>query len=228
VEPQGAYVSVTVRDGGIGIAPAFLPHVFEMFSRGDNALERSSGGLGVGLTLVRRLTELHGGTVEARSPGSGSGSEFIVRLPTVPAPAGQHAHARTSQREPLPKYRVLVVDDNIDGADTMKAMLEFLGNEVQVAYDGVAAIEAAASFLPQVVLLDIGLPKLNGYEVAQRIRTQPWGTGATLIAVSGWGQQEDKARAGAAGFDHHLTKPVDLEELIDLLAAARPANKQAS
>jgi CheY-like chemotaxis protein len=126
------------------------------------------------------------------------------------------------------KHRVLVVDDNIDGADTMKAMLESIGNEVQVAYDGIVAIEAAASFLPQVVLLDIGLPKLNGYEVAQRIRKQSWGARAVLIAVSGWGQQEDKARASAAGFDHHLTKPVDLEELIDLLAAVRPANKLAS
>jgi len=228
VDAQGAYVNVTIRDGGIGIAPAFLPHVFEMFSRADNALERSSGGLGIGLALVRRLTELHGGTVEARSEGSGAGSEFVVRLPTVPAPAAQHAHARTSQHEPSAKYRVLVVDDNMDGADTMKAMLEFLGNEVQVAYDGVAAIETAASFLPQVVLLDIGLPKLNGYEVAQRIRKQSWGRRAVLIAVSGWGQQEDKARASAAGFDRHLTKPVDLDELIDLLAALRPANKQAS
>jgi CheY-like chemotaxis protein len=126
------------------------------------------------------------------------------------------------------QHRVLVVDDNIDGADTMKAMLESIGNEVQVAYDGIVAIEAAAPFLPQVVLLDIGLPKLNGYEVAQRIRKQSWGARAVLIAVSGWGQQEDKARASAAGFDHHLTKPVDLEELIDLLAAVRPANKLAS
>jgi signal transduction histidine kinase/ActR/RegA family two-component response regulator len=228
VEAQDAYVNVTVRDGGIGIAPAFLPHVFEMFSRADNALERSSGGLGIGLALVRRLTELHGGTVEARSAGSGAGSEFIVRLPTVPAPSRQHAQDRTTQREPSVQHRVLVVDDNIDGADTMKAMLESIGNEVQVAYDGIVAIEAAASFLPQVVLLDIGLPKLNGYEVAQRIRKQSWGARAVLIAVSGWGQQEDKARASAAGFDHHLTKPVDLEELIDLLAAVRPANKLAS
>jgi CheY-like chemotaxis protein len=162
--------------------------------------------------------------VEARS----AGSEFIVRLPTVPAPSRQHAQDRTTQREPSVQHRVLVVDDNIDGADTMKAMLESIGNEVQVAYDGIVAIEAAASFLPQVVLLDIGLPKLNGYEVAQRIRKQSWGARAVLIAVSGWGQQEDKARASAAGFDHHLTKPVDLEELIDLLAAVRPANKLAS
>jgi signal transduction histidine kinase/CheY-like chemotaxis protein len=227
VEPQDTYVNVTVRDEGIGIAPEFLPHVFEMFSRAGDALERSSGGLGIGLALVRRFVELHGGSVDARSSGIGSGSEFAVRLPIVSAPPVRQDHDGAPERTPAPKYRVLVVDDNADGADTMKAMLEFLGNEVRVAYDGIEAIDKAASFLPDVLLLDIGLPKLNGYEVAQRIRSQSWGARAVLIAVSGWGQEEDKARARAAGFDHHLTKPVDLEELIDLFATVRPADGRA-
>jgi len=218
--------SVMIKDQGIGIAPEFLPHVFEMFSRAGEAVDRSSSGLGIGLALVRRLIDLHGGTIEAWSAGSGSGSEFTVRLPVVAAPPAQRVHDPAPERAPAPKYRVLVVDDNADGADTMKAMLEFLGNEVRVAYDGIEAIDAAAAFLPDVLLLDIGLPKLNGYEVAQRIREQSWGSRAVLIAVSGWGQQEDKVRASAAGFDHHLTKPVDLEELIDLFATVRPAGNR--
>jgi PAS domain S-box-containing protein len=221
VEVQEGYVSVAVRDGGIGIAPDFLPHVFEMFSQADSPLERSAGGLGIGLALVRGLTELHGGTVEARSDGRGCGSEFIVRLPVTQAPRAQPGHTALSRREGGCRYRVLVVDDNTDGADSMKLLLESLDNEVRVAYDGVAAMEAAESFSPDVVLLDIGLPKLNGYEVARWIRTQSWGTRAVLFAVSGWGQQEDKRRAEEAGFDRHLTKPIDPTELMNLLAALR-------
>jgi len=221
VELEDQHVSVAVRDAGIGIAPDFLPHVFDMFSQADGPLERSAGGLGVGLALVRGLTELHGGTVEARSAGRGSGSEFIVRLPVTQAPRAQPGHAALSAREHGCRYRVLVVDDNTDGADSMKLLLESLDNEVRVAYDGIAAMEAAGSFSPDVVLLDIGLPKLNGYEVARWIRRQSWGARAVLFAVSGWGQQEDKRRAEEAGFDRHLTKPIDPAELIDLLAALR-------
>jgi CheY-like chemotaxis protein len=171
---------------------------------------------------VRGLTELHGGTVEASSGGRGSGSEFVVRLPVTQAPRAQPAQPALSGGEAGCKHRMLVVDDNADGADSMKVMLQFLGNEVRVAYDGMAAIEAAASFLPEVVLLDIGLPKLNGYEVARWIRRQSWGARTVLFAISGWGQQEDKRRAEEAGFDRHLTKPIDPAELMNLLASLQP------
>ncbi len=224
-ERQGGEVVVSVRDTGIGIDAEHLPRVFEMFSQVAPALERSQGGLGIGLALVRGLVELHGGTVEARSGGTGMGSEFTVRLPVVEASV-QTTQEPGDDGEMLrcpPKRRILVVDDLRDAADSMAMMLRTIGHETRTAYDGLEAVQAAATFRPDVVLLDIGLPKMSGYEAAQHIRAQPWGKGMALIALTGWGQEEDKRRALEAGCDHHLTKPVDPAALEKLLALIAPA-----
>jgi PAS domain S-box-containing protein len=220
-ERQDSELVVSVRDTGIGIAAEHLPHLFEMFSQVAPALERSQGGLGIGLALVRGLVELHGGRVEVRSAGLRKGSEFIVHLPMVDSPM-------PVPQEPVEKFRsgtkrrILVVDDNRDAADSMVMMLQMMGHETSTAYDGLEAVQAAATFRPEVVLLDIGLPKMNGYEAAQHIREQPWGRQMALIALTGWGQEEDKRRALEAGFDHHLTKPVEAVALEKLLAIISP------
>lgn len=226
-ERQAAEAIVSVRDTGIGIGAEHLPRVFEMFSQAAPALERSHGGLGIGLSLVRGLVELHGGRVEVRSAGPGLGSEFIVRLPLVEVPGqpGREPVDPGEKRSDHPGCRILVVDDNRDAADSTATMLRLMGHATHAAYDGVEAVQAAATFRPSVVLLDIGLPKLNGYEAARRIRKEPWGKEMTLIALTGWGQEEDKRRALEAGCDHHLTKPVDaatLEKLVGLIAPRRP------
>jgi PAS domain S-box-containing protein len=222
---QGEAV-VSVRDNGIGITAGHLPHLFEMFSQALPALERSGGGLGVGLALARGVVELHGGSIEASSEGLGKGSELIVRLPLAatsdtaePKPAGDEKAPR--QNRPC---RVLVADDNRDSADSLSLLLEFADCEVLTAHDGLEAVEAALAHHPDVALLDIGMPKLNGYEVARHIRQQPQGERMLLVAITGWGQEDDKQRARDAGFDHHLTKPVDFSELKSLLATvqARP------
>jgi CheY-like chemotaxis protein len=184
-------------------------------------LQRSHGGLGIGLALVRGLVELHGGTVEAHSAGPGKGSEFIVRLPAAEG-LGKAAAASARAGQPAcrgPKGRILVVDDNRDAAESLTMILRLLGYEIQNAYDGVEAVQAAAAFHPDVVLLDIGMPKMNGYEAAQRIREQTWGQKMTLIALTGWGQEDDRKRAFEAGFDLHLTKPVDPAALETLLTS---------
>jgi PAS domain S-box-containing protein len=219
-ERQGGEAVVSVRDTGMGIAADYLPHVFEMFSQAAPALERSQGGLGVGLALVRGLVELHGGTIEARSGGPGLGSEFIVRLPVAqrPAQVAQEPSGDGQKCRSVPKCRILVVDDNRDTADSLAIMLRLAGHDIHTAYDGLEGLQAAATFRPDVVLLDIGLPRMNGYEAARHIREQPWGKGMALIALTGWGQDEDKRRALEAGFDHHLTKPVDALTLEKLLA----------
>jgi CheY-like chemotaxis protein len=218
-------VTVSVRDTGIGIAPEHLPRLFEMFSQAAPALERSQGGLGIGLSLVKGLVELHGGRVEARSEGPGKGSEFAVRLPVVDgttAPATPQP-VRSEKATARPRRRVLVVDDCPDAADSLAIMLGLAGHEVHAAHDGREAVAAAGRFRPDVALLDIGMPKLNGYEVARHIRQQPWGRGVVLAALTGWGQEEDKRRARDARFDEHLTKPVDPAALEALLArSARP------
>jgi PAS domain S-box-containing protein len=224
VERQGGEVVLSVRDTGIGIAAEHLPRLFEMFSQVTPALERSQGGLGIGLALVRGLVELHGGTVEARSDGPGRGSEFVVRLPVADVPAAPEARAPAGGG-PLPggrKWRILVVDDNRDSADSLALMLEMMGHETRTAYDGPEAVEAAAAYRPDVVLLDIGLPRMNGYEVARHLRQQPWGKGLALVALTGWGQDEDKRRALDAGFDQHVTKPVGADGLEQVLARIRP------
>jgi PAS domain S-box-containing protein len=227
-EKEGGEAVVSVRDTGIGIGAQHLSQVFEMFSQVAPALERSQGGLGIGLSLVRGVVELHGGKVEAKSGGLGTGSEFIVRLPIVdsPAPAPEEPSGSQQKSRPVRKCRILVVDDNRDAADTMAMMLELMGHEARTAYDGLEALETADSFRPTVVLLDIGMPRMNGYEVASHIRQKPWGKGATLIAITGWGQETDKRRALEAGFDHHLTKPVEAATLEKLFALIRPPTQQ--
>jgi PAS domain S-box-containing protein len=221
---QGSEAVVSVRDTGIGIAAEHLPCLFEMFSQVESALERSQGGLGIGLALVRGLVELHEGSVEARSAGLGKGSEFTVRLPVVEAPvqAGPEASADGDKSGPGPKCRILVADDLRDTVDSLALMLRLAGHDIQTAYDGLEGVQAAATFRPEVVLLDIGMPKMNGYEAAHYIRQQPWGKNMVLVALTGWGQEEDKQRALAAGFDHHLTKPVDPIALEKLLALINP------
>jgi PAS domain S-box-containing protein len=227
-ERQGGDVVVSVRDTGIGIAAEHLPRLFEMFSQLTPALERSQGGLGIGLALVRGLVELHGGSVEARSGGPGLGSEFIVCLPVVEAPVvtPQEPSGNGEKVGGGRQCRILVVDDNRDAADSLAMMLRLLGHDIQTAHDGLEAVQAAASFRPEIVLLDIGLPKLNGYEAARHIRAQPWGGHMALIALTGWGQEEDKRRSLEAGFDHHLTKPVVPAALEKLLALIAPVRRQ--
>jgi PAS domain S-box-containing protein len=219
---EGAYVVIAVSDTGIGIPPAAMPTVFEMFTQVGRNMERAQGGLGIGLSLVRRLIELHGGTVTAASEGVGRGSTFTVRLPLIvdAAMAADLAAAPAKAiEEPADAgLRVLVVDDNIDAADTLAALLEMSGHTIRVANDGHQAIEMAQAFQPQVVFLDIGLPGMNGYEVARRLRETPGMERAILVALTGWGAREDRERSSEAGFDHHLTKPADMSAVENLLS----------
>ncbi|MEA2563184.1 MAG: hypothetical protein QOH06_4688 [Acidobacteriota bacterium] len=216
-EQQGNEIVVKVRDTGIGIPADMLPRIFEMFTQVDRSLERSQGGLGIGLSLVRGLVELHGGSVEARSEGPGRGSEFLVRLSIHSLPQEVHAAQAARQAAPL-RRRILVVDDNRDAADSLALLLTLQGSEVRTAYDGLEAIDAAAAFCPDVVLSDLGMPRMNGYEAAQKIREKCSGR-VVLVAMTGWGQEEDKRRSSAAGFDYHLVKPVALDDLDQLLAS---------
>lgn len=216
-EQRGDEAIVTVRDNGIGIACDALAYVFDMFRQVDGSLERSQGGLGIGLTLVRRLVELHGGSVEARSEGPGKGSEFVVRLPI----AGETDRAtvpRRSVEAAVSKRRVLVVDDNEDSGDTLSMLLRIKGHEVRTARDGLQAIELVPEFLPEVILMDVGMPRLNGYEATRRIRQMPSGEEIFIVAVTGWGQPDDKQRSAEAGCSAHMTKPVDFATLEKLLA----------
>ena len=215
---QDTEVIVSVSDNGIGIAAEMLPQVFNMFFQSDSALGRAEGGLGVGLSLVRGLLALHGGSVEARSEGPGRGSEFIVRLPlgAVTQPGGDVG----AGVEPLSAdagLKILVVDDNRDAADTCAMLLEALGHHVQTAYTGRQALELARAFRPHAMLLDIGLPDVDGYKLAAQVRATPWGRSTVLVAVTGWGQEEDRQRAAAAGFDQHLLKPISAETVETLL-----------
>jgi PAS domain S-box-containing protein len=213
-------VILSVRDDGMGIAAETLPHVFELFTQADRSLDRAQGGLGIGLTLVKRIVEMHGGKVEALSDGPGKGSEFIVRLPVVVA---VHESSKTAPNATGPSKstkshcRILVVDDNLDSAQSMALLLELEGHEVQMALDGPQALERAQTFRPQVIVLDIGLPGLNGYEVARQVRSDPEMKQTVLIALTGYGRAEDRARSKEAGFDHHLTKPVNHDLLSSLI-----------
>jgi CheY-like chemotaxis protein len=208
----------------MGIPAKMLPHVFDMFTQVDRTLERSQGGLGIGLTLVKRLVEMHDGRIEAHSDGEGCGSVFVVRLPAVrvrPAQeSGQAAGTGGPATNLSPKHHILVVDDNKDSANSLAMMLRLMGNEVYVAHDGVAGVEAAASFQPGIVFLDIGMPKMNGYEAARRMRELHCGHNMVLVALSGWGQHDARRRSQEAGFDQHLVKPVDPAALEKLLVAA--------
>jgi CheY-like chemotaxis protein len=208
---------VQVRDQGLGIPAGKLGEIFEMFSQVDRGAERLSGGLGIGLALVRRLVEMHGGRVEASSAGEGKGSTFTVHLPTVPPPEG-HVAPSPMRPERTSARRVLVADDNRDSADSMAALLSIAGHETSVAYDGEEAVAVAARVRPEVVLLDLGMPRLDGHQAAQRIR-QCLGPEVKLVAVTGWGDEQSRARTKESGFDAHLTKPVDLPKLMALLAS---------
>jgi PAS domain S-box-containing protein len=221
VEREGPEAVLRVRDNGVGIDPALLPRIFDLFVQGERNVDRREGGLGIGLTVVRRLVEMHGGRIEARSQGRGAGSEFVVRLPAlaplrdtpvVPAERVVSGGART---------RILVVEDNLDAAESLVMLLEVLGHQVRIAHDGVAALKAARTNRPDVMLVDISLPGIDGYEVARRMRADPELAGVMLIALTGYGRDEDRHRAIAAGFDHHLVKPIDPTTLHAVVARAR-------
>ncbi len=215
-----------VRDTGIGIPPEMLPRVFDLFTQVDPTLERTQGGLGIGLTLVRRLVQMHGGTATAQSEGRGRGSEFVVRLPLLPAPAAQ---AETTppppQRKDMPRqsHRVLVVDDNKDAAESLVMLLRLFGHDTALALDGPTALRMAAQKKPEIVLCDIGMPGMNGYEVARQLRQMPGGDRILLIAITGFGATEDRRRTAEAGFDAHLVKPVEPEDLLQLLRQGVPS-----
>jgi PAS domain S-box-containing protein len=216
VEADGDTIAITIRDDGIGIPPDKVGEIFELFSRVEQSLDKQ-GGLGIGLTLAQQIAELHEGTIEARSEGLGRGSEFIVRLPIVAALPRSSSVAASPERTTSTPRRVLVADDNRDVAESLAMLLEFAGHEVHTALDGEAAFQSVEELMPDVALLDIGMPKANGYEVASRIREKPWGRQIYLVALTGWGQESDKRRAEQAGFDMHLVKPVSPETIEDLL-----------
>lgn len=237
--PVGGHVSLTVgctaetvrlvvRDDGIGLTQEALPRIFDMFTQVDGTLEQTHGGLGIGLTLARRLVELHGGTISATSAGPGKGSEFTVELPLCLEHKSENTgeDVMTIEEKPLRKgLRVLVVDDNADSASMLSAMLEIEGHEAHVRYDGLAAVQAAETLEPDVVFMDIGLPGLNGFEAAERIRTNPANSGMTLVAITGWGQDQDRQRSKDAGFNVHLVKPVPIKSLKELLADISPRDR---
>ena len=216
---------LSVKDNGIGIPQTMLSRVFDMFAQVDRTLEKTTGGLGIGLSLVKGLVQMHGGTIEAMSDGEGWGSEFVVRLP-VAVSSADLSHDKTqpptvqkNEAVPSARRRILVVDDNLDAADSLGLLLELYGHEVRVANDGEAGVATAEKFAPDMVLMDIGMPKLNGYEAASRIRQQLWGKSMVLVALTGWGQAEDRRKSAEAGFDHHLVKPVEMDELEQLMLA---------
>jgi len=219
--PQANQLLISVRDDGIGIPNEMLPRVFDLFVQADQSRNRSQGGLGIGLTLVRELVEMHGGSVRAYSAGPGKGSEFIVRLPLADASVEESDVKPASQAANSVSHKVLVVDDNRDGADSVRMLLELLGTETRIAYSGPTALEALAEFPADIVLLDIGMPGMDGFEVARRIRERPEWRHMTLIALTGWGGDEDRRHSERAGFDFHLVKPPDpaqLQELLDSIA----------
>ena len=211
---------VCVSDNGVGISPSAMPHIFEMFNRGDRDSNRSQAGLGIGLALSRQLASLHGGTLEASSAGLGMGSAFTLRVP-LSASQDTEAPVPKSQDVDLRVQRVLVVDDNIDAGDTLADLLRVLGADVRVARDGMQALSALETFQPNVAILDIGMPEMNGYEVARAIRNRLPGNAITLVALTGWSQDADRRRALEAGFNHHMVKPPNLEALQSVLAVQR-------
>ncbi len=210
-------MTVEISDNGAGISPEFLPHIFDLFSQADRTLDRSQGGLGIGLSVVRKLVEMHGGQVVARSEGLGRGSAFLITLPRAAPPLAEPAATAVAS---LPSRRILIVDDNVDAANSLSELLKMDGHETRPVFSAEEALSLADAFNPEIVLLDIGLPRMDGYEVARRLRLSPLHGRTTLIALTGYGQQEDLDRAQAAGFDAHLVKPVDLAALTKLLFTA--------
>ncbi|MBD2757773.1 hybrid sensor histidine kinase/response regulator [Spirosoma validum] len=222
---QNGEAVLAIADNGVGLEPDQLQTVFDLFVQGDNSLARSQGGLGVGLTLAKRLIELHGGRIEAQSPGLGKGSTFIVCLPLLEAVEGITT-ALTSPDTPTQVHRFLVIDDNADAALTLSMLLTLKGYEVHSRPSGQEGIQAAAVLEPTVILCDIGMPELDGYQTARLIRQQTWGQTLVFVAITGYGQVDDKQRAQEAGFDAHLVKPIDLDELVRLLTRYRATSKE--
>jgi signal transduction histidine kinase len=221
---------IHVLDNGRGIAAEMLPRIFDLFTHCDQPLDRAVGGLGIGLAIVRQLVEMHGGSVRAASEGPGTGTEIVVRLPLMFATAA-YVQARTSPEvitDMAASRRILVVDDNRDAAETLSLMLQMRGHDVKTAEDGLEALRIAPEFGPEVVILDLGMPKLNGYETAARIRTEPWGRHLPLIALTGWGQPKDRQRTVEAGFNEHLVKPVGQQELIDAISRVIPSSTRVN
>ena len=220
---EGDDAVIRVRDSGVGIAPNLLERVFDLFTQGERTLDRSDGGLGIGLTLARRIVALHGGTITAKSEGVGKGSEFAVRLPRLDLRYRDARGAEGSFELPGGAQRrcVLVVDDNADAATSVAMLLRMAGHDVEVEHDGPAALEKVAAAAPDVVLLDIGLPGMSGYEVARQLRLRPEGQGLRIYALTGYGQEEDRKRSLEAGFDGHLVKPVVPADLLALIDGAR-------
>ena len=219
---QDGEVAVKVKDNGIGIEADMHARVFELFTQADTSSHLSAGGLGIGLALAKRLTELHGGSIAVFSEGRDRGSEFVVQLPILnEANSSVAAPSSAASASPMASRRVLVVDDNQEGAESLAALLALDGHQVLMSHDGLDAVEKAAAFRPDVILLDIGLPKLNGYEACRRIREQPGGKGIVMVAMTGWGQADDRRKSRDAGFDSHCVKPVDHAVLMDLLTQPR-------
>lgn len=215
---ENGHVSIEVRDNGIGIAPDKLPQMFDLFTQGERSIARSEGGLGIGLTIVRKLVEMHGGTIDADSPGPDRGSTFTIRLPAAPAPVSGSTLPNQVTTAGTRSLNILVVDDNVDTATGLARLLRRQGHQVEVVYDGDAAVGAARRRCPEVILLDIGLPRMSGYDVAAWLRENEYCAHALIIAVSGYGQDDDRRKSKEAGFDHHLVKPIDHAELYALLA----------
>jgi signal transduction histidine kinase/ActR/RegA family two-component response regulator len=218
LERDGDQAIIRVKDNGVGIARDQLPRLFEMFTQLDATLERSQGGLGIGLNLAKNLVEMHDGTIEVESAGPGHGAEFIVRLPILTDSATQQTQTETRKAETgSPRRRILIVDDNKDSANSLAMLLKLKGHDVHTAHDGQEAVDKSESLRPDAVLLDIGLPRLNGYEAGRQIRNKPWGKNIAMIALTGWGQENDRRQSQDAGFNGHLVKPVDHATLLKLL-----------
>jgi CheY-like chemotaxis protein len=236
LDQEGTECVLRVRDNGIGIIPELLPRIFDLFTQADRSLDRSEGGLGIGLALVQRLTELHGGKVEATSI-PGKGSEFTIRLPVVPGPASRSPLSETETLPPAAQpLRVLVVDDNLDAAESLALLVQAAGHDVRTVHDGPSAVTTALDYRPRVVLLDIGLPGLNGYEVAKQIRLQAIDPAVLLVAVTGYGEEADRQMSLESGFNYHLIKPADFRSVQEILATVseeastdtRPGEPQGS
>ncbi len=221
-EPKGDQLRISVRDNGIGIPAEMQSRIFEMFAQIESPMDKGNAGLGIGLTLVKSLVDMHGGVVEVRSEGRHRGSEFIVRLPLqdMASASSPSNHEPPVTTTPKAQRKVLIVDDNQDAARLLSLIVKMLGNEVRVAGNGEEALKVAAEFVPEVILMDIGMPRMNGYEAARRIRQEPWGRSMMLVALTGWGQDEDKQKTREAGFDVHLVKPAEPAELQILLEKA--------
>jgi CheY-like chemotaxis protein/two-component sensor histidine kinase len=232
VERQDSYAVIRIKDSGIGMSPELLRKIFDMFVQGDTTAGRNPGGLGLGLTLARDIVEFHGGSIEARSDGPGRGSEFIVTLPLANVGAVTSADADADMATTLAesdgattvaprmqsRTRVVVVDDNKSHALSLQKLLQAMGHEVRVAYDGVSAMKLLVNFVPDFALIDLGLPRINGYDLGRWLREQPQLREVTLIAQTGWGREEDRKQAREAGYDHHLIKPIDPQQLADILS----------